>query len=137
MNRFARILVIDDDLVACKLLTEMLQQSGYDVDYCSDPIKGIQKLSEQPYDVVVTDLKMPKANGLELLREAKRQSEKTQVILISAFGDERVWVESLGMGAYDFIPKPFKKREIIEVIREALDQQARMMPRREGSSNDP
>lgn len=122
MNGLFKILVVDDDLVACRLLKEILELSGYDVDFSLDATRALRKFSEEAYDVVVTDLKMPKADGLHLLREIKRRSQRTQVILISAFGDETIWVESLGLGAYDFIPKPFKKHEIVEVVREALTQ---------------
>lgn len=120
MNHLTKILVVDDDLVACRLLKEILELSGYDVDFTLDANRALKKICEAAYDIVVTDLKMPRTDGLQLLREIKRRSERTQVILISAFGDETVWVESLGLGAYDFIPKPFKKKEIVDVIREAL-----------------
>ena len=135
MDGFAKILVVDDDIIACKLLTEMLHQSHYDVDYCQDAQRALQKISEQPYDIVVTDLKMPKTDGMELLRAVKRTSEQTQVILISAFGDETKWVESLGLGAYDFIPKPFKKQEILEVVRDALRHRTAMSRQTEDYHN--
>ena len=120
MSRLVKILVVEDDFVACRLLTEILEQSNYDVETANDGQRALQKLSEGSYDIVVTDLKMPKMNGLELLGEIKRTSRHTEVILISAFGDETVWIESLGLGAYDFIPKPFKKGEIVAVVGEAL-----------------
>jgi DNA-binding NtrC family response regulator len=135
MDGFAKILVVDDDIIACELLTEMLHKSHYDVDYCQDARRALQKISEQAYDLVVTDLKMPKTDGMELLRAVKQASEHTQVILISAFGDETKWVESLGLGAYDFIPKPFKKKEILEVVRDALLHRASNTRREENYRN--
>jgi len=81
----ARILVVDDDLGMRDLLEIMLTQEDYEVACCGDPDKALQRVQKEQFDLVITDLKMPKMDGIEFLKQVKEVKPETQVILITAF----------------------------------------------------
>lgn len=119
------ILVVEDDAVALDLLQEILKRSGFLVFVASSFDMALGILSRVDVDLVLSDIRMPEKSGMDLLRHLRERQADLPVVLLSAFGDEHLWVEALSAGAVDLIPKPFKKQEIIDVINRALARPAR------------
>lgn len=117
----AKILVADDDAVARELLTEALRKEGYDVEAFSNGADAIERGRQQKVDVVLTDIRMGTVDGLTVLREFKRFSPDTSIVLLTAFGSLEGAIEAIKQGAYDYLAKPFKKEEIKLVVQRSLD----------------
>jgi len=112
----ARILVVDDDQSMRELLEILLLQEGYDVDCAHGGGEAISKLEKSTYDVVVSDIRMQKIDGLEVLRRAKKVHPDVGVVMISAYASPETAVEAMREGAYDYFPKPFNTERLKEVI---------------------
>ncbi len=114
------ILVTEDDAKMRNGLVEILKEEGYNVDSAETGQKGLEKIREKDYDVVLTDLIMPVMGGMELLRNIKQIRPMTSVIIITAFGTIENAVEAIKVGASDYITKPFKIDEVQTKIRKVL-----------------
>jgi len=115
-----RILVVDDELSIRKVLQAMLSREGHEVDLASNGAEAISALGERSFELVVTDLKMPGVDGLELLGFCAQHLPGLPVIVITAHGTVDTAVEALKLGAYDYITKPFEQDELRMVIAKAL-----------------
>jgi two-component system response regulator PilR (NtrC family) len=116
----ASVLVVDDELSIREFLTIMLQGEGHEVHTAASGEEGIAKVREGDFDLVLTDLKMSGASGMDVLREAKALDPSIQVIVLTAFGTTATAVEAMKMGAADYITKPFKVDELKVQIAKAL-----------------
>jgi DNA-binding NtrC family response regulator len=116
----ARILIADDEQNIRKVLAATLEKEGYQVLTARDGEEAIALLGKGNVQVVVTDLKMPKADGLEVLRYVQKNSPGTPVIVITAFGTVDNAVAALKTGAFDYITKPFEKSDLIRTISKAV-----------------
>jgi two-component system response regulator CpxR len=111
-----RILIIDDDIELCDLLTEYFTQEGFEVQTANDSESGInQALANEP-TLIVLDVMLPGQSGFEVLRQIREQS-KVPVVMLTARGDEVDRIVGLEMGADDYLPKPFNPRELVARIR--------------------
>ncbi len=119
-----RILVVDDEESLREYLAIMLHREGYHVDAVSDGAQAVARLKEYGYDLVISDIKMPRFTGFELLRHIKDRTPETAVIMVTAFSTTEEAVEAMKQGAYDYITKPFKNEEIRLVIKNALERQS-------------
>ena len=117
----AKILVVDDDAVARELLADALKKEGYEVEAFSNGEEAIERGRRGWVDVVLTDIKMGTVDGLTVLREFKRFSPDTSIVLLTSFGSLEGAIEAIKQGAYDYLAKPFKKEEIKLVVRRSLD----------------
>jgi two-component system response regulator PilR (NtrC family) len=117
----ARILVVDDDLSVLEFLEAMLAKERYSVSCADDGVKAIEMLKKRSYDLLLCDIRMGKISGLEVLKKAKELYPNIVVIMISAFATTETAVEAVRLGAYDYIPKPFKAEELSHTIRYALE----------------
>ena len=115
-----QILVVDDETNLRRVLSAMLVRDGYDVHEAGDGEEAIAFLKEHHIDLVVTDLKMPKASGMDVLRAALRDDPSRPVIMLTAFATIENAVEALKTGAFDFITKPFDQNEVRQIVRKAL-----------------
>jgi two-component system, NtrC family, response regulator PilR len=116
----ARILVVDDEESIREFLEIMLRKEGYEVTCAEDGEKAQDFLKKKTFDLVISDLQMPKVTGIQLLKYVKDQSPDTTFMMITAFGTTETAVEAMKMGAYDYITKPFKIDEVRLVIANAL-----------------
>jgi two-component system, NtrC family, response regulator HydG len=116
-----RILVVDDEPGIRFALTELLSASGHELIEAEHAPQALALLDNRPVDLVLTDLKMPKVSGLELLQEIRRAHPHALVALITAHGDERTAVQALKLGAYDYIPKPFDNDEVRALVERARE----------------
>ncbi len=117
----AKILVVDDDAVARDLLSEALKKEGYDVETFSSGEEAIARGRDGRVDLVLTDIRMGAVDGLTVLREFKRMTPDTAVVVLTAFGSLEGAIEAIKQGAYDYLAKPFKKEEIKLVVQRSLD----------------
>ncbi len=115
------ILIVEDDSGNLHSLEKIFLREGFSVQTARSGREGIEKFRQNPADIVLSDLMMPSIDGLELLKVIKTLSPTTQVILITAYGTIDRAVEAMRLGAYDFITKPFKRRELIRTVQRALD----------------
>ena len=113
------ILIVDDELSNRRTLTRVLQREGFSIIEAQDGEEALQKLLENPI-LMITDLKMPKVDGMELLTLAREKFPSTEVILMTAFGTIDLAVEAMRQGAWDFIPKPIKRGDLLRAVHKAI-----------------
>lgn len=118
----ANILVVDDDKGIREILEIVLTQEGYDVTSVEDGLKGLAKCRRQKYDLIITDLKMPKMDGIEFMKAAKEVSPESLVILITAYASGESAVRAMQEGAYDYLEKDFDIENLKSVIQNALEK---------------
>lgn len=117
-----KILVVDDEPNMLRLLkTILMDKTGYEVDTTNNPLEVGKMLPQGNYDLVVTDLKMPIVDGMDLIDIIKKIDPLIPVIVITAYGTIETAEEAIQKGAYDFITKPFRKESILITIKRALE----------------
>ncbi|MDQ6988060.1 MAG: response regulator [Mariprofundaceae bacterium] len=119
-----RLLVVEDDEALAALLEEYLQEAGYDVELHLRGDTAMQALRSGQYDLVLTDLVLPGADGLSILREASGQPHKTLVMLMTGYSGIQDALDAVRQGAYDFVSKPFQLPEIHVRLDNAARYQA-------------
>ncbi len=115
-----RILIIDDDMDMCALLTRFLQRNGFDTDAAHTGHKGIARFNEQQFDIVLCDFRLGDKDGKDVLQEIKNINPQTIVIIITGYSDIKVAVDVIKLGAFDYITKPLIPDEVLNVIGKAL-----------------
>jgi len=122
VSRRIRVLVADDERNLRELMVRELGRKGHEVDDVGDGEAALARLQEVSYDVVVLDMKMPKREGIEVLRELQALAEPPQVIVMTGFQEVSTAVEAMKLGAYDYLTKPTKIEELDIVIRKAAEK---------------
>ena len=115
-----QVLIVDDEPNLRKILSHQLSRDGYDVLTAEDGEQGLAQLREHHIDLVITDLKMPKIDGMTLLKKALEEEPELPVVLVTAHGTIDTAVEALKSGAFDFVTKPFDKDEVRQIVAKAL-----------------
>ncbi|MFZ9300592.1 MAG: sigma-54-dependent transcriptional regulator [Chitinophagaceae bacterium] len=118
----SQILIIDDERSIRKTLKEILSFEGYEVEEARDGEEGIHMAMKKPFDAILCDVNMPKADGLEVLNKLKEQLPDIPVIMISGYGTIETAVEAVKKGAFDFIAKPPDLNRLLITIRNAIDK---------------
>ena len=121
MSDKSHILVIDDEKNYLLVLQTLLEDEGYTVTAISDPETALAFLAESEVDVVVTDMKMPKVSGREVLQHVKKSWPYIPVLIMTAFGSIESAVEAMKYGAFDYITKPFSNDELLLSIHNATE----------------
>jgi DNA-binding NtrC family response regulator len=117
-----RILVVDDEPNMLRLLkTILMDKTGYEVTTTNNPLEVSKLLQDDHYDLVITDLKMPLVDGIDLIGIIKKIEAAMPIIVITAYGTIETAEEAIQKGAYDFITKPFRKETILITIKRALE----------------
>jgi DNA-binding NtrC family response regulator len=116
------ILIIDDEKAIRKTLSEILSFEGYKIDEAVDGEEGLKKFKDKTYDVVLSDIKMPKIDGLDFLQKAIEANPDVPIIMISGHGNIETAVEAVKKGAYDFIQKPPDLNRLLITIRNAMER---------------
>ena len=117
-----RVLIVDDEESMRDFLSIMLHREGYQVDTAVDGAQAVMHLRDHSYDLVISDIKMPRMTGLELLTHIKERTPETVVLMVTAFSSTDEAVEAMKQGAYDYITKPFKNEEIRLIVKNALER---------------
>lgn len=114
-----RVMIVDDEPIVGKRLSPALEKHGFTVEVFVDPREALARLEEQGFDIVVTDLRMEGVDGIGVLEYVMNSCPNTRVILITGYATVEVAREALVKGAFDFIAKPFKPKELRAVINKA------------------
>ena len=115
-----KILAIDDEQNIRRLIESEFTLEGYEVQTARDGQEGLKLLEEQAFDIVLLDIKLPRMNGIEVLRRVKKKYPSTEVLMITGYGDIKTAVESMKLGASDYITKPFKLDELLALVKRAM-----------------
>lgn len=119
-SKASNILVVDDDVRMALILRKVLEREGYNVDTASSGGEAVAKSQGGNLDLIITDIRMPGINGLQVLERIKANNYDVPVILMTAFGSIDAAVESMKKGAYHYIPKPFKMELLLPIVKAAL-----------------
>ena len=117
------ILVIDDKDAMREMVSQTLTEEGYSVDSVSTGPEGLKKAKKKTYDLVITDMKMPEMDGLEVLTNIKDVNHDTEVIVMTAYGTIETAVTAMKMGAFDFLTKPFDTEHMLVLVEKAIASQ--------------
>jgi two-component system response regulator PilR (NtrC family) len=118
----ARVLIVDDERSMRDLLSMSLQRAGHEVTTADGGETAIEAIRKESFDGIITDLRMPKVDGLEVLRAARDLSPETAVIVVTAMASTETAVEAMKLGAYDYITKPFKLDEVNLILKNGLER---------------
>jgi two-component system response regulator HydG len=118
----ANILIVDDDVTFCLMLKKLLEKHQYQVTtlFSAEGVK--QTIRKGFYEVVLTDLRMPNVSGMDLIGIIKHESPQTQIIMMTGYANIPTAIQSIKQGAFNYIPKPFQPEEVLNLIREALQE---------------
>jgi DNA-binding response OmpR family regulator len=112
-----RILCVDDEHAIRTLLKSQLEQEGYDVGLAEDGDVAIAMIDRDPYDIVLLDIRMPRVGGIDVLRHISDTGKKSRVIMLTAVDDLSIAMESVKLGANDYMTKPFDTEDLLNSIR--------------------
>ncbi len=118
-----RVLIVDDDPGLRKSLSLLLDADGHRVAAEGEPARALARLSEEPFDVVLCDVRMPQMDGIEFLRKYQEAGGTSLVIMMSAYGGEDAAISAMKEGAYDYLPKPFRSDEVLLTLRKAEERE--------------
>jgi DNA-binding NtrC family response regulator len=119
-NYKINILVIDDSKDLCATLKKLLTKDGYNINTLTRPIQTLKVLKKKTYHLIILDLKMPKINGEDLLKEIRKVNSDISVIILTAYPSLKSAVETLKNDAFDYVKKPFKIDDLRNTIKKAL-----------------
>lgn len=122
MEHKAKILIVDDEQIALRNLEHVMQKEGYSVVGTQRGPNALKLIEEQWFDVVLTDLKMEKVDGMQILKKCKDLYPDTEVIMITGYASISSAIQAIKKGAYDYIAKPFKLDEVRKVVKEAIEK---------------
>jgi response regulator RpfG family c-di-GMP phosphodiesterase len=117
-----RVLVVDDEKFIRDIIADFLGMEGYIVRTAEDGTSAVTELERARYDMVISDLKMPKMGGLDLLKEVARVHPETLTVIMTGFGTVETAIDAMKRGAYDYILKPFKVEEIVHIVQRGLEK---------------
>lgn len=118
----ARILVVDDEPIVRISCRRTLEPEGYEVAHAENALAGLDMLTAEKYDIVLTDMKMPGMDGIEFLRNIKMRWPDTQVVVVTGYQTIDTAVLSIKLGAYDYVNKPFTPHQLLDVVSRALNR---------------
>src|SRR5512146_890772 len=122
MQETAKLLIVDDERIALRNLEHVMKKEGYSVTATQSGPNALKILEEQQFDVVLTDLRMEKVDGMQILQKTRELYPDTEVVMITGFATLDSAVETMKHGAFYYIAKPFKLDEVRKVVKEALEK---------------
>ncbi|MEC2071715.1 response regulator transcription factor [Alkalihalophilus marmarensis] len=131
-----RILVVDDEESIATLLQFNLEQSGFEVTVASDGEEGLALAKDEPFDLLILDLMLPKIDGLDICKQLRQNKKMTPILMLTAKDDEFDKVLGLELGADDYMTKPFSPREVVARVRAILRRSAQLLETGEASNNE-
>ena len=122
MEQKLELMVVDDEPIVGKRLKATLEKHGYKVEVFESGRSAIDRLAEKKFDIVVSDVRMEDANGLEVLDAVQKSSSRTKTILITGYATVEMAHEALAKGAFDFLAKPFQPKDLRDMIEKAAKE---------------
>jgi DNA-binding NtrC family response regulator len=119
MDRSIEVLVLDDEPIVCERLKDYLERKGISVEVFTESLKALERLKEKTFDVIITDVKMQAPTGIDVLTIVKKESYKTEVIVITGYSSIETLRQAEFIGAFKFIAKPFQMSDIYQLVRKA------------------
>ena len=126
-----KILIVDDDQVALRNLRHILVKEGYEVATSLTGLRAMELLEEEEYDLVLTDLRMPMVDGMEILERTRHLYPDSEVIMITGYTKQDAAIIAIKAGAYNYVVKPYKLDEVRKVVREALENRKLKLEKRQ------
>lgn len=120
MARVRQILVVDDEESSRQLLTDLLVGEGYQVAAVGTAENGWEQLQTQRFDLAIVDRALPGMDGMQLLKQIRGARMKVPTLMVSAFGEEKLWAEAIGLGASDYLLKPFTAEQVLKAVKKLL-----------------
>ena len=117
-----RILIVDDEEIVIQSCLRILSGAGFEIDAAHDGLEALSKINENGYDVLILDIKMPKMDGIEVLRRVKEARPDIDVIMITGLHEIETAVQAMKLGAFDYLPKPFDPEELERVVARAFER---------------
>lgn len=124
-----KILIIDDDVTLCTMLNALLTKNGYEVQLSYSGKGVVDLVSKHFFDVILSDIRLPDADGMDLLKQFSVLTPQSQVIMLTSYANYTTAIESIKGGAFSYIPKPFLPDEVLNLIKEALSEQTKTKPK--------
>jgi DNA-binding NtrC family response regulator len=118
-----KILVVDDEEGARELFNTILTDEGYDVALANSGEDALSLFKNHPFNLVITDIKMPVMDGLQLLQEIRKMGSKTDVIMVTAYGEVESYLKAMSLGAAEYINKPIRIKELKRIVHKVLTEQ--------------
>jgi DNA-binding NtrC family response regulator len=119
-----RILIVDDEPIVLRSCQRILRGEDYEIDVCGDGLTALGMINENDYDVLILDIKMPRMDGIEVLRRVKEARPDIDVIMITGLHDIGTAVHAMKLGALDYLPKPFEPEQLQMLVERAFDRKA-------------
>ncbi|MDC0684119.1 MULTISPECIES: response regulator [Sorangium] len=119
------VLVVEDDDDLGRFVVDIAKDHGYQATHVADAMSGLGLLPSGDFDLLITDIRMPGMDGIELIARAKKQDPSLAIIAITAFGSVETGMRALRVGASDYLSKPFRSDELSSRMRRALERRAR------------
>ena len=116
-----KVLVIDDEQIVLDSVKKILSKENYDVDTSIDSKTGLEMALQKDYDIVLTDIRMPKIGGMRILRDIRRNKPSVPVVIITGYASVQSAVQAMKLGATDYIEKPFTPEELADAVSAAID----------------
>jgi len=118
-----KILVVDDEEGARDLFNTILTDEGYEVSLANGGEEALGLFRNGPFNLVITDIKMPIMDGLQLLQEIRKMGSKTDVIMVTAYGEVESYLKAMSLGAAEYINKPIRIKELKQIVHKVLTEQ--------------
>lgn len=118
-----KILVVDDEEGARELFHTILSDEGYDISLANNGEEALNLFNSGKFNLVITDIKMPVMDGLQLLQEIRKAGSKTDVIMVTAYGEVETYLKSMSLGAVEYINKPIRLKELKRIVHKVLTEQ--------------
>ena len=122
----SKILVVDDEESMCQFLSIMLRKDGHEVQTASSGEKALQMIVDEPFDAVITDIRMSGKNGLDVLSGVKETDPTLPVVILTAYASQETAIEAVNLGAYSYIEKPYDVDQLLLTLRRAIEKQPRV-----------
>lgn len=129
MNDHCEILIVDDEPIVGERLKSFLEKDNHQVEIFVDPTAALDRLDEKDFNIVISDIRMGEVDGIQIMEQVIRKAPQCKVIMITGYATLELARESLTKGAFDFIAKPFKLKEIRKTIQKAEEALGRQRQR--------
>ena len=118
-----KILIIEDEAAIRRVLSKIISEENdtYEVEEAEDGLEGVEMVLKSDFDLVLCDIKMPKMDGVEVLEKIKKAKPEIPVIMISGHANIKIAVDSIKLGAFEFLEKPFNKDRLLNFVNRALE----------------
>lgn len=120
-NQKAHILLVEDEDDLREVIADVIEGFGYIVDTAENGQQGLEKAMAKTYHAILSDIRMPEKNGLEMLESLRKAGKETPVLFLTAFNEQKYMVEALRLGALDFLKKPFDEKQLVETLAKAAE----------------